>query len=136
MMFNLESKTEKPKRYVLSCGDAPSIAVSPPPEFGGETNHWTPEDLLNASVVSCFQATLLHLMQRSKLESEGLEIRSSLGMEKIDGKLTIARIDLSVSYPNIKISVEDFRQMLVKAESYCPVSAVIRCPIEIKLSDS
>ena len=67
------------KACTLQSSGKPSFRVASPPEFRGEPNVWTPEDLLVAAVESCFLMTFASLVERRHLaveayfsEAEGL----------------------------------------------------------------
>jgi organic hydroperoxide reductase OsmC/OhrA len=48
----------------------PSLRISSPPEFRGEVNVWTPEDLFVASLETCFLMTFAGLIERRHLAVE------------------------------------------------------------------
>jgi len=67
------------KACTLQSAGKPSFRVASPPEFRGEPNVWTPEDLLVAAVESCFLMTFASLIEHRHLaveayssEAEGL----------------------------------------------------------------
>lgn len=54
-------------RGLAGTGDLKPIVVSFPPEFGGESGLWTPEQLLLAAAESCLMSTFLSVAERSHL---------------------------------------------------------------------
>lgn len=48
----------------------PSLRISSPPEFRGEANVWTPEDLFVAALETCFLMTFAGLIERRHLAVE------------------------------------------------------------------
>ncbi len=53
------------------------LCFSAPPEFGGESNRWTPEHFFVAAVGSCFVTTFRVIAELSELDVSSLEVAGS-----------------------------------------------------------
>jgi organic hydroperoxide reductase OsmC/OhrA len=66
------------RRTVASVHGKHDLEVATPPEFkGGVEGLWSPEDLLVASVASCFAVTMLAIAERRDIPMRGLEVGAS-----------------------------------------------------------
>ena len=121
------------KKGCLSSPGKPVVEVACPPEFGGPTGYWSPEDLLVASVEVCVMTTFLHLLGRRKIPLVSYSSRSEgvAGLE--DGEFRFVRINLRV---DVRIArPRDERAAvtcLQNAADHCMVSRSLRCPVEVE----
>ena len=114
--------------------DGPALTVSSPAAFGGEGNHWTPEDLLLGAAESCLLQTFLFFVRRQKLELLGWQSRAEAKMEKTPNGLRVAAIMLRVQLQ--ASSAEEagrLRTTVQQAERYCPVSNALQVPVHLEI---
>ena len=108
----------------------PSLNIMPPPEFGGEEGHWSPEDLLVSAVESCLLLTTLHMVNTMGINLVSYSSSARGEMGKTAEGLRIQGINVSIqamvgSYED----VDKMQKAVATAEKYCPVNAAISCPI-------
>lgn len=119
---------------VLSADGKPEFEVCSPPEFGGKDGVWTPEDLLSASVGSCLMMTALFFVKKMNVGLKSLTVKANAKMVKGAGGLEFTGVDVVFA---AGVSAEADRQSMEKivhqSEKYCPVSGVLKCPVEISL---
>jgi len=100
----------------------PPISFSAPPEFQGESGHWTPEHFFVASVAGCFISTFSAIAQLSKFDYLSLELETEGTITKDEGGWRFTRITLR---PRLKIAqekdLERAKRLLEKAERNCLV---------------
>ncbi len=69
---------------MLSSDGKPSIRVASPPEFKGEPNVWTPEDMFVASVEICHMATFISFAARQSLPVTSYRSHANGVLELVD----------------------------------------------------
>jgi len=120
----------------ITSGDNPKLRVSPPPEFGGPSGTWSPEQLFVASIESCLMSTCTYFTNRfdAHMASYSSSCRGTL--EKRQEGLRFSKIEVSIT---VKFSDEqamskaESLRLRQKLEKYCPVSAALNCPVLIDL---
>jgi peroxiredoxin-like protein len=124
-----------PHRYTVNAavrpdGDVPLstegvrvIESSPPKEFDGPGNQWSPEGLLTAAVADCFALGFRAIAQASKFEWRHLDVRTEGTLERVDGKMLFTRFD---THARLQVAagadVERAKKLLGKAESTCLIA--------------
>ena len=99
------------------------IESSPPKEFDGPGNQWSPEGLLTASVADCFVLNFRAIATASKFAWQRLEARTQGTLDRVDGKMRFTRFATQATLHIAAGSdVERAKRLLEKAESTCPVS--------------
>src|SRR5260370_34816788 len=89
--FRYKAKTTwtSARRGLLSAVEKPNIVVGSPPEFKGEPDVWTPEELLVGSLNTCIMLTFLSLAQARGLTPAGYESEAEGLLENVEGKYRI-----------------------------------------------
>jgi len=94
-----------PHRYTVNAsvrpdGDVPLstegvrvIESSPPKEFDGPGNQWSPEGLLTAAVADCFALSFRAIASASKFSWHSLEVRTEGTLDRVEGKMRFTRFD-------------------------------------------
>lgn len=104
------------------------LQCAPPPEFGGPGGYWTPENLLLASVSSCFVLSFKAIARASQYEWSGIECDVTGTLDKLDRTVRFTRLALEV-----KLVVDEGadlakgQRLLEKAEATCLVSNSLAC---------
>ena len=62
----------------LACEGKPTLAITPPPAFGGKAECWSPEDALVGAVESCLLLTALYFVGKAKIGLSAYRICSRL----------------------------------------------------------
>ncbi len=118
---------------VLSVAGIPELRTAPPADFGGPGDAWSPEDLLMASVETCFLFTLRAVARASKLEFESLELSGEGTLDRKDGATRFTEIVLR---PRLKLPVGGDRdkamRVLEKSEKACLVTASLSTPVRLE----
>jgi len=99
------------------------IESSPPKEFDGPGNQWSPEGLLTASVADCFVLNFRAIATASKFSWHSLEARTKGTLDRVEGKMRFTRFDTHAKlHVAAGADVERAKKLLEKAESSCLVS--------------
>jgi organic hydroperoxide reductase OsmC/OhrA len=99
------------------------IESSPPKEFDGPGNQWSPEGLLTAAVADCFALSFRAIAKASRYSWHSLEVRTEGTLDRVDGLLrftqfaTHARLQMAPGADAARGKL-----LLEKAESTCLVS--------------
>ena len=116
----------------LHAGGKPDITVATPPEFGGPENLWTPEDLLAGAAGACLLTSALHYIERAGVALHSYTSNSAATMEKTRRGLAITGlcIDIAITVRQTA-DVAPAERALEKAESTCPITGVLSCPVTV-----
>ena len=103
-----------------------AIHFTAPAEFGGLEGRWTPEELLLASVASCYTTTLRTIAGGVEFDFTDLQVEASGTVRKVDSGYSFTQI---VVRPNLKIASAEERdraiEVLKRAERLCLVSRAL-----------
>jgi len=78
--------------------------VASPPEFRGEKNVWTPEDLFVGAIETCFLMTFAAIAQKQELPIDAYYSESTGLLEFVDGKYRFSRVTVK---PTIIVAEQD-----------------------------
>jgi organic hydroperoxide reductase OsmC/OhrA len=110
----------------------PSLRVSSPPEFKGESGVWTPEDLYVGSIEICHMTTFLAFAARLKMPVVSYQSKAHGILEFIDGDYRFTRVIL---FPTIVVereaSEEDVLACLRDSHKHCIISNSINTLVEV-----
>lgn len=119
---------------IAAAGPRPLIEVGPPPEFGGDATHWSPEHLLLTALNGCLLATFAAI---AKTQCLPVTIYESLA------RATLARTDRGVGFTAFELSLtvvgdaeneERLRAAVGLAKQRCFVAGALRLPVELNLT--
>lgn len=120
------------RRGVVSASIRPPIEVTSPPEFKGEPDLWTPEDLLVAAINSCLLMTFLAYAQREELVPCRFSCNAEGLLEHTEGKYRITEVVLQ---PDLVVSSEEdvllARDILERAHRDCIISNSVRATVKM-----
>lgn len=132
-LYQLEVHWRRGRSGTVRAEGQPPIDVSAPPEFLGEPDLWSPEQLLVASVASCFMTTFLALAEIARLPVEGYRAHALGRLEKIPGDgYRFTEITL---VPEITVAHDDVERalkVLAKAEKHCFVSKSLQATVQVE----
>jgi peroxiredoxin-like protein len=119
----------------VEAANLPSLAVTAPAQFGGPGNVWSPEDLLVASVASCFILTFDTLAELSHLPWIELACPTEATLEMADGKRRFTRFFLR---PTLKLpkgaDPRKAEHLLHQAEERCLITASLSSSVNLSAS--
>jgi peroxiredoxin-like protein len=100
-----------------------AISSSPPAEFGGPGNRWSPETLLVAAVADCFILSFRAIARASKLSWVTLKCEVDGTLERSGGstKFTKFLLRATLEVPK-EANVERAHRILEKAEESCLIT--------------
>ena len=113
----------------------PTLEITPPLEFGGKGDSWSPEELLVGALESCMLLTTLYFVGKLKVGLSAYESHAVGRMERTVDGLRFQKIGVEIHV--VVKSPEDeekMRKAVKQAEAFCPVSAVVSCPIQVNVT--
>lgn len=123
-MYKTKIVYEKKRIGRLSCGNGFKTRFSAPPEFGGEKDFATPEELFVASVNTCLMLTFESVCKKMNISFQSFECDCEGTLENVDGKEMITKIVLRPKV--IGEDIEKLEKALLLAEKYCLVTNSIK----------
>ena len=132
--FRYRAKTTwaSARRGLLSAVEKPNIVVGSPPEFKGEPDIWTPEELLVGSLNTCIMLTFLSIAQARGLTPASYESEAEGLLENVEGKFRITEVTVR---PHITVKgegeIERAREIIERAEDECFISNSVKSKVKI-----
>lgn len=115
---------------VLQSDHKPNLDITPPPEFGGQPDRWSPEDLIVGAVESCMLLTLLFFVEKMKINMTRYESEATGTLDRTNSGLRFQEMSVHISADvETAADEEKFKKAARQAEKFCPVSAAVSCPI-------
>jgi organic hydroperoxide reductase OsmC/OhrA len=113
----------------------PELTVATPPEFrGGVEGVWSPEDLLVASVETCFTVTLVAIAERRSLPLRALGVHGAgVVAQRSDGRFGFTELELEVVVATDPGYESEMQEAAEAAERGCLVAASLDLPVRITL---
>lgn len=84
-----------------------------------------PEELIGAALAGCFSMALSGDLTRAGFTPTRIQTEARVHLEKVEGKSTITRIDLTSRAVVPGIGVEAFKEIAQGAKTGCPVSRAL-----------
>ncbi len=124
------------RRTIASVPGKDDLEVATPPEFkGGVEGVWSPEDLLVASVASCFTVTLVAVAERRGVPLHGLDVAArGVATQRPDGRFGFTEVVLEVSLSTGPGCEEEASAAADAAERGCLVAVSVDFPVRLALT--
>lgn len=107
----------------LNTDGAPELQSTPPREFDGPGDQWSPESLLIAAAASCFVLTFRAVARASKLEWTKLECTVEGTLDRIDGVTRFTQVVTRARLTAPATAIEElYDRALERAEHGCLVT--------------
>jgi peroxiredoxin-like protein len=117
----------------ITAAGLPSLEVAPPAAFDGPGDRWSPEDLLMASVASCFLFTLRAIAGASKVEFTSVACETEGILDRVEGGLAFREIIVRATVTAPAGTNRDRLERLVrKAEEGCLITRSLRSPVRLE----
>jgi peroxiredoxin-like protein len=132
--FRYKAKTTwiSARRGSLSAAEKSNVVVGSPPEFKGDPDVWTPEELLVGSLNTCIMLTFLSLAQARGLTLAAYESEAEGLLENVEGKFRITEVTVR---PHVTVKreaeLDRARELMERAEGECFISNSIKSKVKI-----
>ena len=131
-LYKAKTTWTSARRGSLSAAEKSSIVVGSPPEFKGEPDVWTPEELLVGSLNTCIMLTFLSIAQARGLTPASYESEAEGLLENVEGKFRITEVTVR---PHITVKgegeLERAREIMERAEDECFISNSVKSKVKI-----
>jgi organic hydroperoxide reductase OsmC/OhrA len=133
--FPLSVRWISGRRTVASVQGKHDLEVATPPEFkGGVEGVWSPEDLLVASVASCFVVTLLAIAERRGVPLRALEVGTSGHVtQRSDGRFGFTEVVVHAGVDTDPGLEDEVREAAEAAERGCLIASSVDFPVRLEL---
>jgi organic hydroperoxide reductase OsmC/OhrA len=120
-------------RILLQHDGVDPIESSPPVEFGGPGDAWSPEGLLVAAVADCLILTFRAVSRAAKLEWSSLDVRVEGTLERKDGVTAFTGFHAHATL-GVGADVDEAtaRDALERAERGCLISNSLKAPVHLE----
>jgi organic hydroperoxide reductase OsmC/OhrA len=124
------------KRVRMTASGKPPLEAATPPEFrGGTPGMWSPEDLLVASVASCYSLTLDALAKQREIAIRQLAVEGVGHVtRRAEGRIGFVVIELRVELDVEQGAEEGAERVARAAKQSCLVAHALAVPIELELT--
>ena len=112
----------------------PTLEVATPPEFRhGIPGVWSPEDMLVASVASCFALTFVAVAERLGLPVLSIDVEGAGHVEKRrDGHFGFVAVEVDALIATEAGFEERAQEAAVRAKEACIVSKALEVPVHVE----
>ena len=110
-------------RVTLETAGVAPIESSPPVEFDGPGDAWSPEALLVAAVADCLVLTFRAVARATKLPWSALDVHVTGTLERVERNSSFTRFDIVATLTaGADVTEEQAQAALQKAEHGCLIS--------------
>jgi organic hydroperoxide reductase OsmC/OhrA len=110
----------------------PEMDVGSPPEFRGESDVWSPEELFVGALNGCLMLTFIAMAQAKGLQFEAYESSAEGLLENADGKYRITEVTVE---PRLllksKADLETARAIMSTVEEHCFISNSVTAKVKL-----
>ena len=122
------------RRGIVSAEGVPqAVEFAAPPEFGGESEMWTPETFFLAAVASCYITTFRAISEHSKFDSVALDVTVDGTIEKESGGFRFTTVTVK---PVLTVASDEDRdkglRLLLKSEAACLISRSLNSHVSVE----
>ena len=133
LRFPVSLQWEGGRLTTVSAPSKEELEVATPPEFpGGIAGVWSPEELLVASVASCYGVTLAAVAELREIPLHNLQVSGTGHVSKRDdGRFGFVAVELDVVVATNAASVRAAEVAARKAEDLCLISQALDIPVHV-----
>jgi lipoyl-dependent peroxiredoxin len=127
------SLNEGSGRFSVGSGainDQPVTWAARTEQPGGKTS---PEELVAAANATCFSMALSAALGKAGTPPDSLDVTATCALDRINGKLKVTTMNLSVIGRVPGIDAEAFKSAAQEAGKNCPISGALRGNVEINV---
>ena len=132
--YSVRVQGESESSLAASAENLPTLNLAPPAQFGGPGDQWSPEDLLMASVASCFVLSFRAIARASRLEWLSIDCDSRGELDRVDRLTQFTSVHTTVSL--VIPAGEDeskARKLLEKAEAACLITNSMSATVSLEV---
>lgn len=135
-IYTVSVKWTEDKKGIVEAENGRQIEISTPPDFGGPSGYWSPEEFFVASIASCLMTTFLYFVLKNNIKLISYENKAKGSLSK-DEKKGYIFTDVEVE-TDIKVDkseeIEKIKTFLSLSEKYCLISNSTNVSVSVKNS--
>ncbi len=128
--YSVSASAQSVGEVQLQTPDGARLTCRPPPQFGGEPGHQSPEVLLTEAVAGCYILTFRAIAGRLDWQSLSCQVEGTL--DKVEGAMRFTGFHIEAE---LQLGEGGDREraltLMRNAEKYCLVSASLACPVTL-----
>jgi len=130
--YRVTARAADTGRVLLAHEGLAPIESSPPVEFGGPGDAWSPEGLLVAAVADCFILTFRAIARAAGLHWTGLDVAVEGTLERRDGVTAFTRFEVHATLGlGAEASPDEAEALLQRAERGCLISSSLKADVHL-----
>ncbi|MEH0862468.1 MULTISPECIES: OsmC family protein [Halobacteriovorax] len=102
------------------------------PDFQGDQNQWSPEDLFSASISSCYLLSFKELAKARKLDWDKIDVKADATLDRKDGRMAFTSVEIK---PELvvknKKDVDKYMKLLEETKDKCLVTNTVNCSLKL-----
>ena len=134
--YHVNANAKRDDNLVVSVTHLPDLTMAAPQQFGGPGDKWSPEDMLMASISSCFILSFKAIARASKFDWVSIECHSQGTLDRVDGVTQFTKVvtDVTLMIPETE-NKQNAEKLLHKADKICLVAISLHTEIELKINE-
>lgn len=133
-LYRVSARDTGQGRVILESEGLPQIESSPPVEFDGPGDAWSPETLLMAALADCFILTFRAVASARKLEWSELTVALNGTLDRPERISQFTAFEL---HATLKVApgtdAEQAKAALQRAEQGCLISNSLKAPVHLTM---
>lgn len=126
-VYRVSAKAGPSGNVAVESTGLPPLQTSPPVEFDGPGDAWSPETLLCGAIADCFILTFKAIARASKFEWSKLECHVEGTLERVEGVAQFTKYAVHATLtPAGKADEAKAKSLLERAEHSCLISNSLR----------
>ena len=132
-LYTVASKATTESPVTLSCDGVVDLLSVAPVQFGGSGEHWSPEDLLVASVADCYIMSFKALARASKLDWDSIQCEAVGKLDRVEKVTQFTEFDLTVALVIADQGSRSLAERLVqKAKEICLITNSLSAKLHLQ----
>jgi len=135
-IYKIRVEWTEGKKGIVGGDDGKKIEISTPPDFGGPSGYWSPEELFVSSIASCLMTSFLYFVLKNNVKLISYENKAIGKVGKVGKKgyvFTDVEVEVSVRIDKSE-DIDKIKTFLALAKKYCLISNSTNVNISVRNS--
>lgn len=133
--YGIRTEWHDGRRVTLTAPGKPILDVAFPSDFrNGVRGVWSPEELLVASLATCFELTLIAVAEYRNVPLHSARVDATGHVERKDGLYRLCLLELDVSVETEVGRERDLEHIAEIAHEGCLVGKAVDVPVRLEVS--
>ena len=132
--YGVRTEWHDGKRVTVSAPGKPVLNVALPADFkNGVPNVWSPEELLIASLATCFELTMIAVAEYKDVPLHDIRVDATGHVERKDHLYRLILLELNVHAETDPARRHDIEQIAEMAKEGCLVGNALDVPVRLEV---